>query len=640
MHCPANREKNFLLKNALCVYCGSPVKKKCRIKAGRLPFCESSCETFYSIRKAAKNLFIRLKAKGAAPSLGRALEKSFFFLVKERNIKPSASQRHGLISKLYADAFLAEIKIKTSAKGFFIAIRPSRVTKHLWDSASKRLVRIGSYSAYAIRRLNKTTLAAIRLFPVISFALIILIMSGIAHSARSLLSFLYLLRNDSFYLASKANKLFKKAWLRLAPFARSVPEFAKDAAHSLRPLPLRTGLYLSVAAIGSIGLHENLRNGYYDIFADIKKPEIISSRENTETSALGGPEKTYETVPMDSITETEPAPAKGLETHSIPKPEEKPRIPIKVAALIKEIPINKKQRKETAFIKSKPPKPLIMPPPAPAPPDITRGGTEKRELCLTFDGGSEAFDTALILDTLRERGIRTTIFLTGGFIQRFPDIVRTIAADGHEVGNHTLSHPHLTTFEQNRRHSTLPGVTKEFLLAELGETERLFKETTGRDMARLWRAPYGEVNEDIRAWAFEKGYAHVGWTADYALRESLDTLDWVKDTSSKHYRTAVEIKEKVLDFGKNSNGLNGGIALMHLSSDRAEDKLSSILGELMDELERRGYRFVKASEIMEGNKDMAEFMTKVKEASDITAFDTGQTTLKPVAMQERRDAIR
>ena len=44
-------------------------------------------------------------------------------------------------------------------------------------------------------------------------------------------------------------------------------------------------------------------------------------------------------------------------------------------------------------------------------------------------------------------------------------------------------------------------------------------------MARLWRAPYGEVNEDIRAWAFEKGYAHVGWTADYALRESLDTLD-------------------------------------------------------------------------------------------------------------------
>ncbi|MEK7313101.1 MAG: hypothetical protein AAB065_01380, partial [Deltaproteobacteria bacterium] len=104
--------------------------------------------------------------------------------------------------------------------------------------------------------------------------------------------------------------------------------------------------------------------------------------------------------------------------------------------------------------------------------------------------------------------------------------------------------------------------------------------------------------------------------------------------------TAVEIKEKVLDFGKNSNGLNGGIALMHLSSDRAEDKLSSILGELMDELERRGYRFVKASEIMEGNKDMAEFMAKVKEASDITAFDTGQTTLKPVAMQERRDAIR
>lgn len=620
MHCPANRGKNSLLKDALCVYCGSPVKKKCRIKAGRLPFCKSSCETFYSIKKTAKNLFIRLKAKNAAPSLGRALEKSLFFLVKERSVKPSASRRHGLISNLYADAFLAEIKIKTSAKGFFIAIRPSRVTKHLWDSASKRLMRLGSYSAYAIRRLIKTTFAAIRLFPVISFALIILIMSGIAHSARSLLSFLYLLRNDSFYLASKANKLFKKAWLRLAPIARD----------AIKPLPLRTGLYLSVAAIGSIGLSENLRNGYYDIFSDVKKPEIISSRQNTE---MAQPEKTYETVPMDSVTEAKPAPAKSLETRSIPKPEEKPRIPIKVAALIKEIPINKKQRKETAFIKSQPPKPLIMPPPAPAPPDITRGGTEKRELCLTFDGGSEAFDSTLILNTLRERGIRTTIFLTGGFIQRFPDIVRTIAADGHEVGNHTLSHPHLTTFEQNRRHSTLPGVTKEFLLKELRATERLFKETTGRDMARLWRAPYGEVNEDIRAWAFEKGYAHVGWTTDYALRESLDTLDWVKDTSSKHYRTAVEIKERVLGFGKNSNGLNGGIVLMHLSSDRAEDKLSEVLGELIDEMERRGYGFVKASKIMEGNIDMAEFMAKVKEAEK-TTFMPPKETLKSLAMEK------
>ncbi|HZX35560.1 MAG TPA: polysaccharide deacetylase family protein [Thermodesulfobacteriota bacterium] len=621
MHCPANHGKNSLLKGALCVYCGSPVKKKCRVKTGKLPFCESSCETFYSVRKAVENLFIRLKTKNAAPSLGRALEKSLFFLFKERNIKPSASRRHGFVANLCVSAFLAETRMKTSANGFLAAIRPSRVAKHLLDSASERLTRLCSYSAYAIRRLAKTTFAAIRLSPVISFALVILIMSGVARSAGSLLSFLYLLRNDSFYLASKTSKLFKKTWLRLAPFARDV----------IRPLPLRTGFYLSVAAIGSIGLRENLRNGYYDIFSDIEKPEIISSRENT-VAAL--PEKTYETVPMDSVIETEPAPAKDLETRSIPKPEEKPRIPIKVAALIKEIPINKKQRKETAFIKLRPPKPLIMPPPAPAPPDITRGGTEKKELCLTFDGGSEAFDSALILDTLRKRGIRTTIFLTGGFIQKFPDIVRTIAADGHEVGNHTLSHPHLTTFERNRRHSTLPGVTKEFLLRELMTTERLFKETTGRDMARLWRAPYGEVNEDIRAWAFEKGYAHVGWTTDYALRESLDTLDWVKDASSKHYRTAGEIKERVLGFGKNSNGLNGGIALMHLSTDRAEDKLSSILGELIDELERRGYEFVKASTIMEGNADMAKFMAKMKEA------DTGQTALKPVAMQERRDAIR
>ncbi|MFZ3072227.1 MAG: polysaccharide deacetylase family protein [Thermodesulfobacteriota bacterium] len=629
MACPANCGKNSRVEDSLCLRCGTPVKKQCRLSDKRRPFCGSSCETFYFVRKAAKNLFSRLKAKNASPSLGRALENAFFFLIEKRSITPSASWRRGLLANLYVNAFLAEIKIKIFAKSFLGAIKPSRIAKHLADSASKRLIRLRSYSAYRIGALVKITLDAIRLFPVISFALVILVKSVTKHSARSLLSFLYLLKNDSFYLASKTFKLFKKAWIRLAIIIRSAPELAKDTAYALKPLPLRTGFYLSIAAVGSIGLHENLKNGYYDIFSDIKKPEILSSREPVPAAL---PKKTYETMPLDSMTE--PLPAKGIETQTLLKPEEKPYIPMKPTAAVKVKPA------ETAFIKPLPPKPLMTLPPFLSPPDVTRGGTDKPELCLTFDGGSEAFDTALILDTLRERGIRTTIFLTGGFIQKFPDIVRTIVADGHEVGNHTLTHPHLTTFEHDRRHSTLPNVTKEFLLKELLETERLFKETTGRGMARLWRAPYGEVNAELRAWAFEKGYAHVGWTADYAARESLDTLDWVKDASSKHYRTAGEMKQRVLDFGKNSNGLNGGIALMHLSSDRAEDKLSEVLGELIDELDKRGYRFVKASTIIEGNIDMAEFMAKVKEASNVKTSDTGQMALKPVAMKEKRDAIR
>ena len=96
-------------------------------------------------------------------------------------------------------------------------------------------------------------------------------------------------------------------------------------------------------------------------------------------------------------------------------------------------------------------------------------------------------------------------------------------------------------------------------------------------MAPFWRAPYGEINREIREWAYREGYIHIGWTADYKRKESLDTLDWVEDSSSKYYLTSHEIKEKILNFGKDSNGLRGGIILMHLDTKRTTDKPSSLV---------------------------------------------------------------
>lgn len=75
-------------------------------------------------------------------------------------------------------------------------------------------------------------------------------------------------------------------------------------------------------------------------------------------------------------------------------------------------------------------------------PNITRGDLSRREVALTFDGGSEDGDAGLILDTLRKKGVKATIFLTGRFISRYPDVVRRIVHDGHEVGNHTPSPPY------------------------------------------------------------------------------------------------------------------------------------------------------------------------------------------------------
>lgn len=231
-------------------------------------------------------------------------------------------------------------------------------------------------------------------------------------------------------------------------------------------------------------------------------------------------------------------------------------------------------------------------------PDITRGSLLKNELSITFDGGSEATDAEEILNILSERNIQTTIFLTGEFIKKYPEIVKRMVEDGHEIGNHTLTHPHLTTFEKNFRQQTLAGVNKEFITRQLKEAAGIFKEVTGKEMAPLWRAPYGEQNAEIRQWASDAGFTHVGWTIDRKKRESLDSLDWVSNEESEFYHSADEIKERILNFDKYGNGVKGGIVLMHLGTDRKESPAYTKLPEIIDSLEQRGYRIVKVSELL------------------------------------------
>ncbi len=232
------------------------------------------------------------------------------------------------------------------------------------------------------------------------------------------------------------------------------------------------------------------------------------------------------------------------------------------------------------------------------PPDINSGDADNMEVSVTFDGGSEDRDAALILSELRQRNIKTTIFLTGEFIKRHPHVTRQIVRDGHEVGNHTMRHPHLTDFQDTGRQRTLPWVDRWVIAGELKETEDIFFKTTGARMSPLWRAPFGEVNSEIRKWAYELGYLHIGWTRDLKGRESLDSLDWVSDRSSPLYRTPEEIKAKILNFNKARSGVNGGIILMHLSTERATDRASGVLGEVLDELGKKGYRFVRVSELI------------------------------------------
>jgi peptidoglycan/xylan/chitin deacetylase (PgdA/CDA1 family) len=225
----------------------------------------------------------------------------------------------------------------------------------------------------------------------------------------------------------------------------------------------------------------------------------------------------------------------------------------------------------------------------PSVPDLYRGPRDRREVLVSFDAGSSDRGAREILNALRERRIRTTIFLTGEFIRRYPDIVRRVADDGHEVGNHTDTHPHLTTYAENGRQATRGGVDRAFLQRELTRTAQAYGRTTGRTMAPIWRAPFGEQNEEIRRWAAQSGYWHVGWTGG---RAGLDGLDWVSDPRSKSYRTSDRLIASLVERAE-----NGGIVLLHLGSDRA-DPVASRIPLLFDGLAARGFRFVRASEFL------------------------------------------
>jgi len=229
--------------------------------------------------------------------------------------------------------------------------------------------------------------------------------------------------------------------------------------------------------------------------------------------------------------------------------------------------------------------------------NFMRGPRARSELVLSFDAGSGDRQALAVLDVLKAEHITTTIFLTGQFIERYPEVVRRIVADGHEVGNHTYDHPHLTSFEQTGRQATRSGVDRELVQGELKRTAELFEKVTGQPMAGWWRAPYGEHNGEIRRWAEEAGFKHVDWTRG-PNGKNYDMLDWIADAHSRHYLKAEQLQARLtgIDDGR-PGAANGGIVLMHLSTDRQQDFPSAILPAAIEELRAKGYRFVTVSQL-------------------------------------------
>ena len=245
------------------------------------------------------------------------------------------------------------------------------------------------------------------------------------------------------------------------------------------------------------------------------------------------------------------------------------------------------------------------PTPSTAPPVLQLITDAGPRIAITFDGNASSNRTAELLDLLQLHDLKVTLFVTGQFIEKYPSIVRRAVLEGHEIGNHTYSHPHLTTYGEDRRHRLIPGMTRERLQGELRRTEEAFKRATGRSMQPLWRSPFGEENRAIRGWALEMGYLHVRWSSLQGA--SLDSRDWIADEHSSLYQKSSTIMERLLQFPE----LEGGIILMHLATERAEAPWKE-LPAFLEAINERGLEATQVTQLLERSKTWRPWLRRAE----------------------------
>jgi cellulose synthase/poly-beta-1,6-N-acetylglucosamine synthase-like glycosyltransferase/peptidoglycan/xylan/chitin deacetylase (PgdA/CDA1 family)/spore germination protein YaaH len=216
----------------------------------------------------------------------------------------------------------------------------------------------------------------------------------------------------------------------------------------------------------------------------------------------------------------------------------------------------------------------------PSPYVITRYGAADHKIALTFDDGPDPDYTGKILDTLREAKVPATFFVIGLNGERYPDLLRRMIAEGHEIGNHTFTHPNIANIPET-----------QFRL-ELSATQRLFESVISRK-SYLFRPPYAEDAEpdtpdQVRPLeiATERGYITVGM--------QIDPRDWKRPGVEAIVQSSIEQAE--------DQNRKGNIILLHDSGGDRSQTLAA-LPILIEELRRRGYQFVTVSKLLGKSRD-------------------------------------
>ncbi|WP_231330358.1 polysaccharide deacetylase family protein [Actinomadura graeca] len=197
----------------------------------------------------------------------------------------------------------------------------------------------------------------------------------------------------------------------------------------------------------------------------------------------------------------------------------------------------------------------------PSPPPPRRIDCDKiRCVALTFDDGPGPY-TDRLLNTLRAAHARATFFMLGENVHGFPGVVRKMALDGHELANHTWSHPNLTSLSAAEVRS------------QVQRTQQAIAAASGGVRPTLLRPPYGATNAKV---GHAAGLPMILW--------SVDTLDWRYRSVSRDTRIGVTAPKR------------GGIVLFHDIHKPTVDSVPKVL----EGLRRRGFTFVTVTEMFHG----------------------------------------
>ena len=189
--------------------------------------------------------------------------------------------------------------------------------------------------------------------------------------------------------------------------------------------------------------------------------------------------------------------------------------------------------------------------------------TKEPKIALTFDAAWGNEDTAQILEILKKHNVHVTFFMTGGWVESYPDDVKAILAAGHDLGNHSENHKNMSQ------------LSDEQCQEELKKVHDKVKSLTGYDMF-LFRPPYGDYDNHVITNAAALGYYTIQW--------DVDSLDW-KDYGAN------DIVERVC----NHKALgNGSIILCHNGAKYTAEALDTLIARLKE----MGYTFVPLSELI------------------------------------------